>query len=506
MAKETKVYDYKPEAVRDRLAAEFRRHKGEATVADLVARTGFAKHQVETEVRAVSDEYGARLRVTESGEILYSFPRGLHSRYRGLGPSLKRTWKALRKGASAVAAFVFKIWIVVMLVGYFVLFIALALAAMAASIAAQTAGGRDSRDRGHGGGGGLLLTGRVLDIFLRIWLYGELFKGPEQRYHDRQRRATRSRERRPLHRAVFSFVFGDGDPNEPWDETEKKAVAAFIQSNRGVISLEEFMVLTGHRPLEAEDAINRYLYEFEGSPEVTDNGTIYYFFPALLRRKDERDRSLGSSAGSLAPMKRTVPFSANPKKANFWFAALNGVNLAFGSFFLANALTRGIPLLPPGAEAIPADFYIIVTVLVSQVTAYPLAAILWGLGFVPAAFAVLFYLVPFVRSLRLGRTNEEIKRQNLRRLVYARAWADPERVNPADAQTRDDSVRPKDGKTAEKTVEELAAWAGGNPGTGGTWTFPELARRKADIEAARRKVRTEDYALGGAVFDSEGPS
>ncbi|HRZ90875.1 MAG TPA: hypothetical protein P5117_15445, partial [Spirochaetia bacterium] len=152
MAKETKVYDYKTAAVRDRLASEFRNTRGEATVADLVVRTGLPKYQVETEVRAVADEFGARLRVTESGEILYSFPRGLHSRYRGLGPTLKRLWKALRKGAAAVAAFLFKIWIVVMLVGYFVLFLALTLAALAASIAAQTAGNRDSRGRNRGGG------------------------------------------------------------------------------------------------------------------------------------------------------------------------------------------------------------------------------------------------------------------------------------------------------------------------------------------------------------------
>ncbi|NLJ44982.1 MAG: hypothetical protein GX430_00245 [Treponema sp.] len=501
MAKATKVYDYKAEEVRDRLASEFRRNRGEATVADLVVRTGLPKYQVETEVRAVADEYGARLRVTESGEILYSFPRGLHSRYRGLGPALKRLWKALRRGIAAAAAFLFKIWIVVMLVGYFVLFLALTLAALAASIAAQTAGSRDSRGRSRGGGGGLMFTGRILELFVRIWFYGELFKSPEQRYYERERRMARAADRRPLHKAVFSFVFGDGDPNEPWAETEKKAVTAFIQANRGLISLEEFMVLTGLRPAEAEDAINRYLYEFEGSPEVTPNGTIYYFFPSLLRRKDERDRTFGGSA----PLKRLIPFSSNPRKANVWFAALNGVNLAFGSYFMVNALSRGIPYIPPGAQRIPADFYLIVTMFVRSAVENPLPVLFWGLGFVPAAFAVLFYLVPFLRSLRLARANEEIKRQNLRKLVYARVWDKPETVDPASVRPPDEACRPSDGRAAEKAVEELAAWAEGSPGAGGTWSFPELARRKAEIEAARGAVKPEDYALGGAVFDSEGP-
>ena len=76
-----KVYDYEPEKVRERLVDVFGKRKGEATTADLVALTGLPKAQVEAEVKAVSDEYGARLRVTESGEILYSFPEGMRSRY-----------------------------------------------------------------------------------------------------------------------------------------------------------------------------------------------------------------------------------------------------------------------------------------------------------------------------------------------------------------------------------------------------------------------------------------
>ena len=86
----TTTTEYKPEAVRDRIVDVFRKRKGEATTADLVALTGLPKASVESELPAVSDEFGARLRVTESGEILYSFPSGLHSRYKGFGPSLKR--------------------------------------------------------------------------------------------------------------------------------------------------------------------------------------------------------------------------------------------------------------------------------------------------------------------------------------------------------------------------------------------------------------------------------
>src|SRR5512145_1857152 len=164
-----KVYDYNPSRVRDSLVDVFRKRKGEATSADLVALTGLPKAQVDAEVKAVSDEYGARLRVTDSGEILYSFPRGMRSRYRGPGPALARAWKAFKKGAAAFLSFLFKVWIVVMLVGYFVL--ALALVAVLASVAGNS---RDSGSSGSSRGGGLggaYLTGRLLNSIVNIWLY-----------------------------------------------------------------------------------------------------------------------------------------------------------------------------------------------------------------------------------------------------------------------------------------------------------------------------------------------
>ena len=128
------------EALRDSLVDAFRKKSGEATTADLVAATGLPLSRVEAALPSVSDEYGARLRVTESGEVLYSFPRGLHSRYRGFGPSLRRFWKSFKKGALEAAKLLFKGWIVLMLVGYFVLFILLAIVAFLASIALQSSG------------------------------------------------------------------------------------------------------------------------------------------------------------------------------------------------------------------------------------------------------------------------------------------------------------------------------------------------------------------------------
>jgi hypothetical protein len=514
MSSNHKVYDYDEAQVRDKLVDAFKKRKGEATTTDLIAQTGLPKAQVEAEIQAVSDEYGARLRVTDSGEILYSFPSGMRSRYRGFGPGLKRGLKAFRKAFAAVAAFAFKIWIVVMLVGYFVFFIALALMALLASVAVSASGNssdsRSSRSDRGGGLGGLFITGRLMSTLVNIWFYSELFMTPEQR----NARAGRRRERRPLYKAIYSFVFGDGDPDSGWETVEKKAFVAFAQANKGIVTMPEFMSITGLGPLEAEERINRFLYEFEGSPEVTDGGTIYYSFPSLLRRKDRADRTFGNSV----PMRPVAPFSSNAKKANRTFCAFNGVNLLFGSYFLAESLASHGPVLERiygGTNALKLlivrgwdGFYYFTHQLFGKMVgmADPSAFIGFALGVVPLAFSVFFYVIPAVRARRLERRNERARNENLRRIAYRAVLDSPASVRPESIIAYDDAARPKNGRAAERALTELAAWSGAEPGADGSFHFGEIERGKAEAAKARAAVDLSKFDLGGVAFDSDAPA
>ncbi len=516
--------DYKPTQVRDRLVDVFRKRKGEATTADLIALSGLPKSQVDAELPAVSDEYGARLRVTESGEILYSFPDGMRSRYRGFIPGLKRFWKTFKKGFITAATTVFKVWIVVMLVGYFVLFVTLILLALLASIAISMSGkGEDRSDRGGGGGlGGLYLAGRLVDTFIRIWFYSELFKSPEDRYRRNQGRYERKKDKRPLHKAIFSFVFGDGDQNADWETVEKKAVVAFLQSNKGIMTILDFMAITGLSPSDAEKHINRYLLEFEGEPMVSEAGTIYYFFPSLLRRKDKVDRTWGGSV----PMKRLAAFSSNPARMNRWFAGLNGFNLILGGYFLHGALTvptenvrllvaaieratiahRAINLSTNGLIAGFDFFYAFVNAFFQRfVSGDPAVLLGIGLGVVPLVFSAFFYGIPALRKARMDRANEGVKVENLRRIAYRVVADHPEAVRPEalglQAATLD-AARPKDTRVPERVLVELAAAAGGEPAADGSFGFAELARTQSEAKSARVAVKDSDFDLGATVFDS----
>lgn len=497
---EKKVYDYNREEVRKTLLRGFRGSGRESTVADLAGTTGLPLQQIEAELPAVADEFGARLRVTDRGEILYSFPDGMKSRYHGLGPTLKKIGKVLASGLKSAAMAVFKGWIVLMLVGYFVLFIALALFAMVASIAIQQGGGgRDRNDRRGGGLGGLWLTTRLFDSIVRIWFYSELFKDPETRY----RQAEARKARRPLHKAVFSHVFGDGDPNQSWNQVERKAVVAFLQTHGGIMTLPEFMAITGLDPVEAETAINAYLLEFEGSPEVTEGGSIYYSFPRLLVR-------LGTTpeiAGSTIALKRLWKFSSNAPKADRTFRLVNLVNLAFGGYFISNAITvgsafyintpRGLALRGGYSLVYSASGYLFNLLGVEN----PAPALLWGLGVVPIAFSALFFLIPILRDLGLRRKNDALRRENLSKIVYRAVLSSPESFRPESLAAPVEEARPADPRSGDKIAKRLAAWARAEPVDGG-YRYDSIARTQAEVQGLRQTQDKKDRNPGETVFDT----
>ncbi|HOX92775.1 MAG TPA: hypothetical protein PLC54_07615, partial [Spirochaetales bacterium] len=432
-----------------------RRQHSQATAADLVALTGLPKAQVDAELPALADEYNGRMAVTESGEILYSFPRGFASRYRGFWPSLARTARALKKGIAAAAKAFFKVWIMLTLVGYFALFILLAILAVLASVAVSMSGERDSSSRrsDRGGLGGMVLVGRVFELIMRIWFYNEMFKTPGQRYRESELRSARrleTRQRRPLHKAVFSFVFGEPDTSAALSMEQKRTFVAMVRAKNGIVLLEDFMALSGLSPDQAERAINAYLYEFEGSPEVTEQGTIYFRFDALLRRVRE-DGTHAADAG-LTPL---VPFSANKASSNTAYALVNGVNLAFGSYFLFSAMNT-VTLAAKAPQDASYLYWFTHRLLQQFVLPNPTPLLFIGLGIIPVAFSIIFWAVPALRALKLKRKNETIKLQNMRRILYAQALA-----NPAAAfvpKALPEIATPSNPAAVTRALEELASY------------------------------------------------
>jgi hypothetical protein len=116
---ERKTLDYNKNEVRERLLRTFQSGTKEWAAADLARATGLPLAQINAEMPAIADEYRGRLKVSDKGDILYSFPNGLKSRYRGFGPFMRKLGRALGRGAAEAGKALFKIWILVTLFGYF---------------------------------------------------------------------------------------------------------------------------------------------------------------------------------------------------------------------------------------------------------------------------------------------------------------------------------------------------------------------------------------------------
>jgi len=482
-----KVYDFAFDQVRDQVASSFRHQGNKGTVADVMAQSGLPKHQVETVLPAIVSECRGQMAVTESGEILYRFPQGLSNPEKSLGKKL------LKWTAKALAA-LFKVWIMVMLVGYFVLFVVILLAAIAISIALSFAKRGEDRDDSGGGIFGFYLVTRVLEMFMLLWLYsGDPY--------DRQ-----LKKKKPFHKAIFEFVFGVEERPEVWAKQERKAVISFVRQNKGSISLEELMAVTGRPRQEADALVSRLMLEYEGEPRVSDAGTLHFFFPELMKT------TLGPGRAFELPPREPIPFTRNPSKTNGWIIGLNAFNLVLSAYFLGFGL-QGFDAVRLGGDSL-GIVYLITTAIVSAVGNLDLAAaeawVIGVLGVVPLVYSGFFFGIPLVRRWREGIKNLKIKTDNLRRKLAAAILAKPQEIHLDQIQPASELEAPgKPGPIREAIKEQVLRDLAGDKAVEvlGTeplvYAVPDLAREKADLQEIRRKTDLSTLALGKVVFDTE---
>ncbi|MDR1970387.1 MAG: hypothetical protein LBQ46_00550 [Treponema sp.] len=476
-----------------------RRRKG-LTAADLAAATALPLAAAREQLSRAADEFRGRLKVTESSEILYEFPQGFTSRYTSLGARLGRFMDKFVRVGAAFLSWLFKAWILVMLLGYFALFMLIALAALFLSVAGNSSNS-NSRSRSHSGGG-FILASHVFDLIIRLWFYSELTKSLEGSY--RGRPVRNQRRSQPLHRAVFSFVFGEKDAVDA-EAAERRALIAYLCANRGIISLPEYMALTGAGPLEAEERILGLCADAGGYPEATEEGTIVYRFQDIMRRADKGDRSFAGE-GLSAPLTRLRSFSANSKTMNAWFGIINSVNLLFGGYFFYQALTTGVIRSTEHLQASP-RIYGITYALATALTDNPQPVLLIGLGLVPLVFSFFFWVIPALRYIRLGRQNQGIKRRNLRKIGFRKIWEKLRGVSAADIDNPAPECRPEPlAAEQEKIIAEMGAYSQPEVEADESgkifYNFTELEREKKVLASSRAAVNSADFDLGKVVFDS----
>jgi len=419
---------------------------GRVTVTDVAATAGIDIPSARQGLVTLAAKTEATLEVSSDGEIVYSFSNDFRSRLRQESSAQKV--RELYGQIKPILDYLIRISFGSLL--FLSLFVVFSSIIMISSSSSSNDDDRRERRSGGGFSGGMGMGNwfgpSPFDFFYYRPYYGYY-------YDDYYGRSQGNPENMGFLEAIFSYVFGDGDPNAGFEEQQMQIVAQVIRSAGCAVTAEQLAPYLNPPPLNRQQDVNvkesfmlPVLTRFNGEPQVTEDGDIIYVFPELqtsalsspntrlvrelesmsardvkgllmkekiptgdiFEKKDLIDRfadfmtrkSSGSYSKDIAPFlsEREIPFSV----AGSLKIVLAGI---LGVLNLGGALYLGFLF-----GQYPAGFQLPGLVGFAQ-TIYPL---LFG-------YAVAFNLLPAWRYFKLQRANTEILERNENRQRYAQA-------------------------------------------------------------------------------------
>ncbi|MBE9080308.1 hypothetical protein IQ241_23975 [Romeria aff. gracilis LEGE 07310] len=362
------------------------------TVGDVAAQAGIELPIAQQGLLALAADTQAHMQVSEAGEIAYEFPRNFRGilRNKHWQIQLQETWEKVWQVLFYLIRLSFGVMLLLSIV---LIFLTIMIIVVAASSAQQNQ--RDNRGRGGSFGGGM--------VFIpRIWFGPNIFWWLDFDYGRRRRQQRQQRlnqgEKLNFFEAIFSFLFGDGDPNADLEERRWSAIATTIRNNGGTTTAEQvapYLDDVGEGwTQESEDYMLPTLTRFNGQPEVSPQGDLIYYFPELqvTAARQER-RSVGAYLKEL-PHKFTAATSSQVM-----------LSIGLGAANLIGAIVLGSLLQDQ--------------VLVAELGG--LVAFVNSIYWLLLAYGVAFLAVPLVRYFWVQRQNRRIESRNQQRQDRAAA-------------------------------------------------------------------------------------
>ena len=357
------------------------------TVGDVAAKAGLNVEVAQQGLLALASETQAHMQVADSGEIAYEFPRN----FRGV---LRNKYWQIRFQAALSKVWEVLFYLVRISFGL-VLMAAIAIvfiAIFALMIAAQSQGG-GSRDNDRRGGG------FYISPFNFFYLFDFNYRRGRRRYPNRPTgryngRVAANGERLNFLEAIFSFLFGDGDPNADLEERRWRTIGNVIRNNDGAIAAEQVVPylddLGSGWDQEFEDYMLPVLSRFNGQPEVSPTGEIVYYFPELQVSAAKRGRQSVS-----AYLKETKRKFTQASSDQVLMAIGLGALLIIGSLVLQN--------MPLAAGALE------------------LAVLVQSFSWLFLGYGTAFLALPLVRYYWVKWRNSKIEQRNDKRALRAEA-------------------------------------------------------------------------------------
>jgi hypothetical protein len=413
------------------------------TVGDVAAQAGLHINLAQQGLLVLASEAGGHLQVAESGEIAYLFPKNFRTilRNKFWRLQLQEWWEKIWRVLFYLIRISFGILLLLSIVLIFVA-IAIIVISINSSNDNNNSGGGSSRD--SGGGGGIFFFSNFWgpDIF---WFFDP---GYDRRY--RSRTADNSSESSQMNflEAIFSFLFGDGNPNTDLEERRWQEIGTVIRNSRGAIAAEQIAPYLDHlgkgEERELEDYILPVLTRFDGRPEVSPDGEIVYHFPQLQTTAKEW---------------QVQPVPAFLRERPWYFSQASSgqmmLSIGLGSLNFVGALVLG-SLLRGGIAAKLGGLVAFVN------------SIYWIL----LAYGIGFLAIPLIRYFWIQWKNSQVEAQNQKRqeqavrltradatlqkkIAYAQQFATQNVINPEDlAYTSERDLLDQQIEQSDKIDEE----------------------------------------------------
>ncbi|AFY41662.1 hypothetical protein [Nostoc sp. PCC 7107] len=357
------------------------------TIGDVATQAGLNVAEAGQGLLALAADAGGHLQVAETGDIIYLFPPNfraiLRNKYFQL--RLQEWWQ--------------KVWgILFYLIRIsFGIFLVLSIALITISIViiiTAANSDRDNDNRGSSRSGGFFF---FPDLF---WYFSPNYYDTS---YQQRRKDSRQGSEMNFFEAVFSFLFGDGNPNAKLEERRWQEIATVIRNQRGAVVAEQIAPylddLGPGYTQEYEDYMLPVLIRFNGQPKVSSEGQIVYYFPELQVKASNQGRQ------SVPVYLEELPWRfSRADSGQIMLSAGLGVLNFVGALVLGNLLRDGIVAAQLGG----------------------LVAFVQGIYWLLLAYGTGFLGVPLVRYFWIQWRNQKIVVRNRDRSSRAKFLTNPD--------------------------------------------------------------------------------
>ncbi len=459
------------------------------TLPEAAAMTGLSIDATRHAMEALLNKYVCRLQVSENGDLIYHFGDTL--RRRGEKTAAERRREILA-WLWRIFTVIYKAWIAVTLVVYFIVFLVIVIAAFVALMSRQSSDDR----RGHGSMPIRLVS--IFDLFFSIFRWRTVtgaidYQRDAQGYryrHYEPRPAVINAKKKNFMAAVYDFVFGP--PRVELDPLgNEKEVAAYLQQNNGIVVTAELSALAGWTLPQAETFLTDCILRYRGDSKISDDPVLYGQFDELMRGVGEVET--GEITYYWDEYEPEYELNGNGATQNVIICVMNGFNLLVAFFIATGDLT-----------AFAASSQDLLAWLANE------AWVRVGLGWIPLVFSILFFGIPLARWFQIRAAQQRRQEQNIRKRIFKAIFArqgQPQTVDDVTgAVNRGAGEEALSPPTVEAALKQLTLDMPGDMAVSETakvqYAFPRLTTELAAVKRLRQNRRDDD-TLGKIVVESD---